>query len=265
MKKSTVWIVLGMSAFAIAQQRLVFKDRKKDPNIRIEGNKGMVVPDKNFEISGNVVVENYAQKLIMTCNQAVGDLIKIKNKSDFDNVVLTGAVVVKQADNEQTTLLKCAKANYNLQGNQMVKLVLTRDVYISFYSSDTAKSDAVVTGSSAVAIIDRSEDAGEDKVQSLELQGPVLYKGKQFVQDGTGKGIVRNFTVKADRLTFTKARLIGNLEIQQTDDGIDTAEVTGAQVAILEFDNKNVVTRIRFSSEGQGQIRTVLKKRGGGL
>jgi hypothetical protein len=281
MKTSIAWIIIGLSAFAVAQQRLVFKDSRKNPRIRIEGNRGLVIPDSKFELSGQVIVQNFEDKLKMSCEKVTGDLIKEGTKSGFDNVRLTGGVKVVMGEGVEIVNMSATSANYDLQGTDKSKITMSGSVDFAFVSTkDSAKSrDLKVTASSLETMLLR-EKGVKNPVLSAKLTGGVTFVGvevKKGKDEKSGKDVVtsQKLQIKANEATYLKRGESGNGEVILKGDLVflqnpgddDGAEVTGAQSAILELDDLNRVKLIRFSAGGQGAnrtpITTIIKKKKG--
>jgi hypothetical protein len=275
MNKSVFCCVIGVSALAFAQARIVFKDSRKSPKIQIEGNRGMIVPDTNFELTGNVVINNFEQKLKLTCEKAAGDLIKSDGVSQFDNVKLTGGVKAFLDDAETNAQTTSSSAFYNLVGKEQAELSLQGSVALTIRNgAKGVNNDSVVTAQSAKVTINRKAKE-QDRLVSAKLDGGILFKGLQIKKE-EGKVTSQRLEVKAEEATYTKAgksgkpefQLQGNLVFLQNPDEEGGVEVTGAQRAIFELDETGKVTRIQFSSDGQSTkkpIRTVIKKKGGGV
>ena len=106
-------------------------------------------------------------------------------------------------------------------------------------------------------------------LDSANLAGPLVFDGLQAGKNGKATKL----KIKAQSMSYTvkgesghrEVRLEKNIEMSQ--DGVtEDAEITGAQLLVLELNDAGEVTKIRFSSGGgDDQIKTVIRqgKKGG--
>ena len=286
MKRLPLIVFVGLVAFAVAQDRLVFRDRKKDPRVQIEGNQGFFIPDKSFELSGNVVVRQLVDKLTMSCQKATGDLVKVTGKTEFDNVHLTGGVQVDQIGQTSSFGATGSKADYDLK-DSLRHLNLGGNVVLDFSGESDVKADPKKQGSKpgkkSSTLNVKATDADvtfkkitKDNKESIEVQavtvtGPIQFNGNE-VTKVEGKTSTQKFTARADRMTFrakgesgnAEVRLTGNLEIHQQDDSGDGPDIAGAKSLVLQLNDNYEIISIRFSSDGSGQIKTTFPPKGKG-
>jgi hypothetical protein len=293
LKKLTVITSFVVSTFALAFSQVVYTDRAKDPTIRIQGDRGFVVPDSNFELAGNVILNRTpgidpktglkADTLKMTCAKATGVLgnekVNGKSVSKFDKVRLTGGVRIEQQQFGETKgmfVVTGNSANYDIQAdNKLAKLEIDGDVKLDFDGTQTAKAGTPsptkidIKGRSATLLLLRAPGVDQDAVQSASLVGPLTYKGTQFKTDDEGKLIKTRIEVRGDQFGFNAAKaggnrlvtLTGNVEIKTFEaEETDGPVMTGSKV-VLELNKKGDVVRLSTSSEGQGTVRTVIPGR----
>ncbi len=277
MKRLLIFALLGTTAFAATQNRLVYRDSKKNPRIQIEGNNGFFAPDKSFELSGNVLVKQIEDNLTMSCGKATGDFVKVDNKSEFDNVRLTGGVSAKQEGKASTLTASGSSADYDLKG-ALRSLTLRNNVKLGFSGTSEVKgttkaSTMTVDASNANLIFRKTQPDAKKRtmqIESAEIDGPIAFDGVE-VSTTDGKVKKQKLSVKASKLTFTsnaetgtsEVRLTGNLEIHEEDENGDGPDISGARSLVLQLDKEFNITKVKFSSEGVGQIRSVFNTKSG--
>lgn len=263
MKRFSLLVLSGFVAFAFAQQRIVFRDSKKNTRVQIEGNQGFFIPDKSFELTGNVIVKQIVEKLTMTCAKATGDFVKVAGKTEFDNVRLTGGVKVTKASDTTAFGATGNSADYDIKGDQRV-IKLNGDVTLDFRATGSQTSTWNAKASSATVTVNKSDNF----LDAANLSGPLTFNGTEVERSGK----TTKFTVKAQTFNYRakgesgnpEIRLEKNIEMSQ-EGGDQDAEITGAQLLVLELNKENQITKIRFSSGGEGQIKStfIQTKKGG--
>lgn len=277
MKRLLIFVLLGTTAFAATQNRLVYRDSKKNPRIQIEGNNGFFAPEKSFELSGNVVVKQLEDKLTMSCGKATGDFVKIENKSEFDKVRLTGGVKANQEGKGSSLAASSTSANYDLNGS-LRTLVLNGNVKLDFSGTSevkgTKKDSVMSVDASSANVVFRKTNPDAKKntlsIESAEIDGPITFDGVE-TSKADGKVKKQKISVKASKLTFTakgesdapEVRLTGNLEIHEEDENGEGPEISGARLLILQLDKDFNIVKVKFSSDGVGQIRSVFNTKSG--
>lgn len=274
MKNLMNCLVASAAVLALAQQgRIVFKDKRSDPTLQIEGNKGMVEPDNRFELDGNVVIRQPKEGFVMTCASAKGDLVKVSGKdaagktvsrTEIDNVKLTGSVKMNQQVESGTSEFTCASADYSLDG-ALKKIKLNGGIKLVQKGSTAAKQGFTVTGSSANATL-RKKGNGSD-LSTATVNGPIVFDGSEVYKNPTGTHL-RQVSAKSDSLTYTRnddatAQVVmrGNIELKQSTAEDDGPEIIGAQTITFDLNVQGNVIRVRLSA-GEGNIKTVYKKKG---
>ena len=266
MTKSTSWIIgIALCALALGQAGLTYRSPRTNPNLIINGAEGFIIPNKNFQLSGGVSIENKADKVTLSAKSVTGDLVKEGNQNIADHVRLKGGVVAKQAQEKGLLTLSGNEADYDLSGSENASVKVRGDVKIVFKGTQTGVADWSSSAWSATATLKRKAKKDENALVSASITGPLTYSGTSLSDKGTTK-----FSAKADQMSISKlgdgyeVKLTGNLEFNQSGPGDDeSGEVTGAKTAYLELNEKNEVVRIRFSSENTGKIQTIKRKRGG--
>lgn len=266
-------LVASTAVLAFAQGRLVFKDKRNDPSLQIEGNKGMIEPDSRFELEGNVIIRQPKEGFVMTCATAKGDLVKVNIRdvngktvvsTEFDNVKLTGTVKINQSVTSGSSEFTCASADYNLDG-ALRKIKFNGGIKLVHKGSTAAKQGFTVTGSSANATL-RKKGQNSD-ISTATVNGPIVFDGSEVYKTPSGSQL-RQVAVKSDSLTYTRndddtAQMVlrGNIDLKQSTAEDDGPEISGAQTITLDLNVQGNVTRIRMSAGG-GDIKTVYKKKG---
>ncbi|HLO97413.1 MAG TPA: hypothetical protein VK171_02360 [Fimbriimonas sp.] len=266
-------LVASAAVLALAQGRIVFKDKRTDPSLQIEGNKGMVEPDNRFELDGNVIIRQPKDGTVITCANAKGDLVKVSAKdaagktistTDIDNVKLTGGIRITQQNESGSSELTGTSADYNLDGSNK-KIKLTGNLKMTHNGAGQSKSAFTLTGTGANAIL--RKQGKDSKLSSATLTGPIVFKGNELYKTAEGTKL-REMSAKSNSMTYTlnedesgQMVMRGNIELQQSTPDEDGPEVTGAQTITLDLNKKGEVVRVRLSA-GEGSITTVYKKKG---
>ena len=90
MKRFYVLVTLGLFSLAAAQKLIVYRDNLKNPHVIIQWTQGFLAPGENFELNGNVqfkrIETDGKAETVMSCSKASGNLVKLKNKTEFDKV-----------------------------------------------------------------------------------------------------------------------------------------------------------------------------------
>lgn len=283
MKRLYIFALLGLVTLAIAQAPFVIRDSKTNPTIYIEGLDGTIEPDNSFELSGKVVVKQITDGITMTCSKVTGKLVKVGSATEMDDVKLTGGVKVTKVSADSTVNVSGGSGNYDLKGD-LRQITLNSNVSFGFVGTEAKKvgnatqkkdSDMTAHGSSVVTTFKKTKKAGTQKeiaeIQSATLQGPITFSGTQ-ISKVDDKIKTSKFSAKADKMTYSASGSAGspeivltgkNIEITQSgdDDGID---VSGAKVITLTLNSSNEIVRIKFSSGGGEQVKTVYTKDGKG-
>lgn len=266
-------LVASAAVLALAQGRIVFKDKRTDPSLQIEGNKGMVEPDLRFELDGNVIIRQPKDGTVITCATAKGDLVKINLRdvngktivgTDIDNVKLSGGIRVTQQNESGSSELTGSSADYNLDGTNK-KIKLYGSLKFTHKGTGQAKSAFTITGSGANATL--RKQGKDSKLSTANLSGPITFNGSELYKTPVGSRL-REMSAKSNSLTYTlnedeTAQVVmrGDIEVKQSTPEDDGPEVTGAQTVTLDLNKAGEVTRIRLSA-GEGSITTVYKKKG---
>lgn len=257
----------------VADKRLTYVNRRKDPTVRLEADRGLVIPDENFILEGNVIVDNIAGNVRMNCDSATGKFVKSNGRTELNEVRMTGNFKLVQTSPEgNKTAATAEKGTYDLVDSKLVDVSLTGSVNANLLSVNPKKSDFTVKAQRGTARLDRTEKERDKQLVSATFSGPLTFSGYQLEPDEKSKKVVRkDVDGKANQLTFTRngtsgrpeIRLVGDIEFLEKTDNDETGFVTGAQVAILELNAKNEIVKIRFSSDQKGQVKTVVKPSGG--
>ena len=280
MKRFALFVLVGVVALAAARDRLTFRDSKKDPHVQIEGDNGFFIPDKSFELTGKVIIQQLKDKFTLTCDKATGELGKINGSMEFNKVHLTGSVTATQVGEKSSFAASGSKADYSLNESSR-ELAMSGGVNIDFSGSSEVKPStpgkALILRNSAMnvkasnTVINFKKVMKEKKevieVQTATVEGPIDFHGTQ-TDKSSGKTTNQKFSAKADKMTYAikgesgerEVKLTGNLEIHQADDNGDGPDITGARTLVLQLDDQFNIVKVRFSSDGAGQIKTVFTK-----
>ena len=293
MKRFQLVVMIGLVAMVNAQpqtgthRQIRFQDSAKKPNIVVMGNEGFLKPGESFELSGNVQIRQGEEQTTITCAKATGNFVKVGNKTEFDNVKLTGGVKLNQVtltkDGSPSSTVGATgdRAEYDLKDAfRVVKLF--DDVVVTFQSEETRAaikttkavditSDMKTTAKSAVLTFKQRTDPKANKnyaeMQSAVIDGPIQFTGHQIIKEDN-KIKQQKVTAKADQMRYTvsgssghpEVRLEGNLEFHQLGADDDGTVVEGANLLILTLDDNFNIVGLKFSSNGGNQVKSTLSK-----
>jgi hypothetical protein len=288
MKRFQLLVFLGLFSLAAAQKPIVYKDNAKNPRLIIQGNQGFFVPGESFEISGSVQIKQMSTdgtkvETLMTCTKASGNLTKVKDKVEVDQVRLTGGISFTQKGENSSTTASGDSAKYDLNG-ELREVTVEGDVKISFDGNSKkvltnadgqkvqSKVSSTMTTTSRSATLVFKTTTSDKKVQIAELQsavirGPIQFNGSQLDSGSPGAKLQKVFA-KADKMTYTNSgesknpevRLEGNLEFRRLDGADEGASVEGATLLILQLNDKNEITKLRFKADTGQQVKTTISK-----
>lgn len=265
MKALTLFMGIGIAGLVFAQSGFTYRSPKVDPKLLISGKDGWVELDKKFEVTGKVRLESKTDQIILTGEQMTGDLQTEDKKTIPNHVRVRGGVAFSSLQNNGYLNMTGSEMDYDLVNATFSKAVLRGNVKLDFVAISEKAGDADLTATKIEATFKRKAAKDESALESLKVEGPLVFKGISVSEKGKSK-----ITAKADRMSYTKKGegaemlLSGNIFFDQkseVDD--DSAEVTGAQSVILTLNKAREVVSIRMSSEGVGKIVTKIKKTGG--
>lgn len=293
MKRIQLVVGIGLISIAVAnspqvQKPIIYRDNAKNPRIVIQGNQGFFAPGESFELSGNVQIKRLSQsgsgvvETLMTCAKASGDMLKIREKMEVDKVRMTGGIKFSQTSKESSINASGDNAEYDLKGN-LREVNVNGDVNINFGGTSpketvnkagqkvksTVTSTMNTTSKSATLTFKTILDEKKNEIAELQIatiRGPIQFNGTQLVKEGGTEKLQKVFA-KADKMTYNIAgesgrevRLEGNLEFREVEGTGDGAMVEGATLLILQLNDKNEITKLKFRSGAGQQVTTTVTK-----
>jgi hypothetical protein len=195
-----------LSALVLAQSVFTYSDSQNDMMIRANNGMGTMTPAGwQFDLRGKVNLLSKKEKVSLTASQVKADIASgkdAKRASSIRRAVATGGVVIVQTAESQTAKLNSSTATYKALGAKG-QVDARGAVRIETVNSQK-KQTLVATGSSAIAILNKSSKKG---IESATLNGPVRV---QIVQSA-GESSTIVFTGNKLTLAGNQVTLTGNV------------------------------------------------------